>query len=245
MEYDPDKGQHFLVDDDVLELEIETAALIKKDKVIEIGAGKGILTRELVKRAGEVLAFEIDERFLNELKEIKKAKVIMGNALSYDWRNYNKIVSNISYSLSEPVIMKAIWDGIEELTLIIGENFKELICSEESKIGIITNLVYKVKPISKVDRSSFNPSPKVNSWLVKLFLKKGSKIENLLKKIIFRNGKIKNSIIYSLVEEGFTKKESKEILEKMNLEETTLEKPVASITGKFILILMEKLEGFL
>jgi 16S rRNA (adenine1518-N6/adenine1519-N6)-dimethyltransferase len=245
MEYDPDKGQHFLVDDDVLELEIETAALIKKDKVIEIGAGKGILTRELVKRAGEVLAFEIDERFLNELKEIKKAKVIMGNALSYDWRNYNKIVSNISYSLSEPVIMKAIWDGIEELTLIIGENFKELICSEESKIGIITNLVYNVKPISKVDRSSFNPSPKVNSWLVKLFLKKGSKIENLLKKIIFRNGKIKNSIIYSLVEEGFTKKESKEILEKMNLEETTLEKPVASITGKFILILMEKLEGFL
>ncbi len=241
MEVDLDKGQHFLIDEDILKLEIEEAKLMKSDRVIEIGAGNGVLTRELIGKVGKLTAFEIDEQFVDELKEIKKAKIIIGNALSYDWRGHNKIVSNISYSLSEPVIMKAIWDGIEELTLIVGENFKELLLSEESKVGIVANLVYDIKPVSNVDKKSFNPIPRVDSWLVKLTKKKGTKLEELLKRIIFRNGKIKNSIIYALVEEGKTKKEAKEIVSALKIAESVLEKPVAKITGKFILYLKDNL----
>ncbi len=245
MEQDLEKDQHFLIDKKILELEVKEANLNEKDKVIEIGAGEGNLTEELVKFCNNVLAFEKDERFKEKLDKIKGAKIIIGNALDYDWREYNKIVSNIPYSLSEPVIMKAMWDRIEELVLIVGENFKEILCSEKSKIGVISNIVFDVSPIKKISKDCFNPKPRVNSWLIKLSLKKEDKTTGILKRIIFRNGKIKNSIIYSLVENGFTKKEAKEALEKMNFEKHVLEKPVAKMTGNFILRLRERLESFL
>lgn len=245
MEYDPDKGQHFLIDEEVLGIEVKEANLVKKDRVIEIGAGKGILTQELADKAGEVLAFEIDGRFEEELREIKKVKFVMGNALSYDWRGYNKIVSNISYSLSEPVVMKAIWDGIDEMILIVGENFKELLFSKESKIGAVANLNYNIKPIVKVNKEAFEPAPRVDSWLVKFKAKKCTKIEEFLKRVIFRNGKIKNSLLYSFVEEGKTKKEAREIIAEMGIDEDVLEKPTAKITARFILKLEEELVKFL
>ena len=237
-----EKDQHFLVDKKILQLEIEKANLNQDDKVLEIGAGSGTLTQEIVKKTNNVLAFEIDGTFEKELKKIKGAKIIIGNALEYDWRGYNKIVSNIPYSLSEPVIMKSIWDGIGELTLIVGENFKNILCSQETKIGILANLVYEISPIVKVDKKSFSPVPRVNSWLVKLSSKKGDKITDILKQIIFRNGKIKNSIVYSLIGEGLTKKQAKKAVEEMKIEKLVLEKPTSKMTGKFILILKKKLE---
>lgn len=242
-----EKDQHFLIDKNVLKKEIEISEISKKDKIIEIGAGTGVLTKELVKNAGSVLAFEIDEEFKKELekleKENKNLKVIFEDALKFDWNNYNKIVSNIPYSLSEPVIQKAIREGINEITLIVGENFKELLVSKESKIGIVADLFFDIEPIMEINKKSFNPPPRVDSWLVKLSRKEEDKINKLLKKIILKNGKIKNAIIYSLVESGKTKNESRDLILKMNLDKNVLEKPVQKITGKFILRLKEGLKN--
>jgi len=244
---DLNKGQHLLMDKKILKKEIETAELSKKDNVLEIGAGAGILTEELAKNSGKVLSFEIDKTFEENLKELEKKcknlKIIYDNALKYSWKNYSKIVSNIPYSLSEPVILKAINDELEELILIVGENFKELLSKKETKIGIVADLFFDFEPIISINKKAFNPNPKVNSWLVKLKRKNPEdRIEEILRKIILKKGKIKNAIIYSLVEIGKTKNQARKIISEMKIDEEILEKPVSKITGKFILRLKDLLK---
>ena len=248
MKKDLNKGQHFLINLKVIEKEVKVAEISKEDGVIEIGAGEGNLTKELVKKSKEVLAFEIDKRFFEKLNTLEKnnknLKIICDDALNYSWKNYTKIVSNIPYFISEQVINKSINDGIKELTLIVGEKFKEKLRQRSSMVGIISNLFYDIKFIMKVDKKSFSPEPRVNSWLIKMTKKKNfSKIDSLLISIIRRKSKLKNSIIYSLIGLGKTKRESKEIIKNMkSLDESVLEKRAFKINKKVFLSLEKELK---
>lgn len=232
------KGQHVLINNSIIDKEISMANLSKKDRVIEIGAGTGILTKKISSKALRVLSFEIDDIFENKLNELEKnssnIKIIIGDALKYNWSSYNKIVSNIPYYLSEAILMKAIRENIEELVLIVGENFKESLLSD-NKIGIIGKLFYDVNPIELISKENFIPIPKVNSWLVKLKRKKEfSKKEIIIQNIILRKGKLKNAIIYSFVKEGKTKREVKKLLKEFNIDNNILEKNTNKLTANLI-----------
>ncbi len=237
--FDFDKGQHILIDRHVLEKEIEAANLNKKDKVIEIGAGTGNLTEELCKKAGKVLAFEIDEKFKDELVKLGEKYgnliIVFDNALNYKWKGYNKIVSNIPYYLSEEIITRAIAENIKELVLIIGENFGELLFSD-SKIGLVTRKVYSIEEIMKVSKESFEPIPRVDSALIRMEKKgKINRLDKTILDIVFAKGKLKNAIVRALLNLGKTKRQSKDIINKMNLDETVLEKPAKMITDRLLL----------
>ncbi len=244
---DLNKGQHFLINRNIIKKKIKVAKISKKDRIIEIGAGEGILTKELVKKAGEVLAFEIDKKYLKKLnlleKNHKNLKVICDNALDYSWKGFTKIVSNTPYFLSGPLIIKSIKEDIPEIILIVGERFKNLLETKQTKIGIIANLFYNIHFITKVDKNSFSPRPRVDSWLIKLRKKeKFSYVESLLISIFNKNGKLKNAIIYSLVGMGETKRNSREIIKKMDLSESSLEKSVSRISGRLLIRLIKELE---
>jgi 16S rRNA (adenine1518-N6/adenine1519-N6)-dimethyltransferase len=251
MKQNSELGQHFLINQEVLKKEIESANICREDNVIEIGAGTGNLTKELTRISYNVLAFEIDKKFRTELDKLesshKNLKIVYGNALKYDWKGYTKIVSNIPYNISEQLILKSIEpqnSNIKELILIVGENFKEILEKKETKIGILADLYFDFQPIMKVNKKDFEPQPKINSWLIRLTRKNphnSTSSEDLVKNIISKSGKIKNAIIYSLVEQGKTKNQAREIIEKMNLNQGVLEKNMASITGDFIKKLLEEL----
>ncbi len=244
----PEKDQHLLLNKEIISKIVEEANLSKNDKVIEVGAGTGILTKELVKNSEKVLAFETDDSFKKELDKIKakNLELIYDNALNHSWRGYDKIVSNIPFSLSEPTIMKAIEENISFMVLTIGENFKKLMEKKTTKIGIFSDLFYNITPIMKINKSEFTPPPRIDAWIVKFEKKaKSNNIETILKRIVFRNGKIKNALIYSLVESGKTKNQAREIIEKLGINPPTLNKPVTSITGKFMGMLRERLEKFI
>lgn len=245
IEFLPEKDQHLLKDKTILSKEVGEAMLSKSDKVIEVGAGTGILTARLAQKAGEVLAFEIDEKFKEGLEKLQERfsnlKIIYGNALDYDWRGYNKIVSNIPYTISEGIVKKAIRSGVQEIVMITGENFKNALTSD-STLGEITNLFFEVDPIMKVGRKNFFPPPEVDSWLLKLKRRTPNKIEKILQRIVLKDGKIKNAIMYSLVEIGKTKNQAREIIEGMNIPKQTLEKSTGKITGDFLINLLEKFE---
>lgn len=245
MEFDCKKGQHLLKDKDIIEKEISAARLSKKDFVIEIGAGKGYLTEALAKKAGKVLAFEIEESFQDSLKQLQKKysnlSIIYGDAMKYSWRDYNKIISNIPYHLSEAILMKSIHYLIKLMTLITGEKLKHSLESE-TKIGFIMRTFYKIEPLFKVESKSFIPSPKVNSWLINFKPKKPkSKKEEIIRDIILGRGKIKNSIMRAFITQGFTKRQSKEKVDSLDLDEQVLNKPVNRITYKFLKLLDERL----
>jgi len=136
-----EKQQHFLKNKKILKKEIEIAKLAKKDNILEIGAGDGRLTILIDKKVNSVTSFENDPSLkpvLENLK-LKNTKFVFEDALKFSWKEYDKIVSNIPYSLSEPVIMKAIKEEIKELILIIGENFATLLKENTSKIGVLAD----------------------------------------------------------------------------------------------------------
>jgi 16S rRNA (adenine1518-N6/adenine1519-N6)-dimethyltransferase len=98
-------GQHFLINKKIIKKEIEESNISKRDSVIEIGAGEGILTEEIAKRAKEIIVFEVDKRYSKKLdllvKKYKNLKIIYDDAFNYSWKGCNKIVSNIPYFISE------------------------------------------------------------------------------------------------------------------------------------------------
>lgn len=238
-ELNPELGQHFLVDKKAIRKVISEAKLSKEDMVIEIGAGKGAFTEELAEKSKEVLAFEIDDKlrhFLDKItEEHENLQIIYGDAFKFSWKGYNKLISNPPYALAEPLIRKAVDENIEELTLIVGENFKDVVLENRSKAGIVVNLFFNFKPIEKIGKESFSPRPRVDSWLVKLERKrKITKEERILQGIVTRKGKIKNAIISSLVNEGMTKNQSRDLVGKLGLHENVLNKPVGSLTGRVL-----------
>ncbi|MFW6282939.1 MAG: rRNA adenine N-6-methyltransferase family protein [Minisyncoccales bacterium] len=244
----PDKGQHFLVDKKILNKEIKISEVSDKDRIIEIGAGDGKLTKEIVKNAYKVRGFELDERYKNKLKELEKEhknlEIIYSDATKYSWKGFDKIVSNIPYYLGEKVIQKAVIDDVSFLTLIIGENFKEILEKQKSKSGIIANLFYDIEYIKKIEKEAFLPPPRVNSWLVRLVIKEKDKQLRIIKYLLGRRGKIKNAIIYGFVNEGYTKNQAREFLRKTEFQKKILETPTSKITGKRILVLYKQLREF-
>lgn len=245
MNLDSEKEQHFLKDEKILDLEIKEAKLKVNDRVIEIGAGDGRLTKKILEKKCHVLAFESDEKFKEELEEIKKEnaklKLVFGDAKKFSWEGSNKIVANIPYSMSEPLIFKLIYEAIEDGILIVGENFKEILEKKETKIGIIANLYFSFRFIQKIDKSKFEPAPRVNSWMIGFKEKKANEKEMILRRIIEKNGKTKNAIIYAFVESGKTKNQAREFIANSDLDEEILEKPVKSISGKVLEMLGERL----
>lgn len=107
---DPLKDQFFLMDETVIKKTVDFADLKKSDTVLEVGAGTGNLTSELAKKAGRVIAFEIDTKFKPFLSKLpKNVEVHYENAWEYiqlhgKWKKkkeYNKVVSNLPYSFVE------------------------------------------------------------------------------------------------------------------------------------------------
>lgn len=114
------KNQFFLADEAVLDYEVELAELSSDDIVLEIGAGIGNLTRKIAEH-GNAVAVEEDRRFLPLLRKIDDAEIIIGDALGIleakrkgkqDF-TFNKIISNIPYSLSQKILVELLqhkWD---------------------------------------------------------------------------------------------------------------------------------------
>ncbi len=175
-----DLGQHFLVDEDVLETIVNTADIEKTDHVVEIGPGIGVLTRELVQTAGRVTAIEFDQRLLPLLqdflrpiqstnKPINQLTLVHGNALHVPFpADPYKIVANIPYHITSPLLRHAFLESPTiptSMTLLIQREVAEKIVDIDDA-GILTILVglFGTPRIAcRVAPSAFLPPPAVDS----------------------------------------------------------------------------------
>src|SRR4030042_3936025 len=126
----PRLGQHFLIDSSVAEREVAYAGITKNDVVLEIGPGKGIITCLLAKQAKQVIAIEIDKRLFEQLHYIvpKNVTLICQDALSVDFHSlprFTKIVSNLPFEISSPIIFKFLKSTFSLAILIYQKDFAE------------------------------------------------------------------------------------------------------------------------
>lgn len=224
--------QHFMVDRSLIKKIINYSDLKKDDIILEIGPGKGFLTKELVKKC-KVIAVEKDESFEPELTKLKRInknlEIVFGNALKLvKTLKFNKIVSNIPYNISEPLFKQMFKLKLESAIVTVSESFSKKLLDKNSKIGLQASLFFDINKLEEVSREAFLPRPRTDSAIIRLTPKKEelTKSEKILKKFTLLNDKkTKNALMESLIEAlSLTKKQAKELITKLNMTKQVLEK---------------------
>ena len=169
-----DLGQHFLIQERVLDEITEAARIEESDTVVEIGPGLGVLTERLLRQAAHVIAIEVDPQFPPLLRSFVNVPtdtltVIEGNALEVALpETPYKIVANIPYHITSPLLRHAFLDGPHpptSLTLLIQREVAEKIVDTKDRglLTIIVSLFGTPRIVTHVPPSAFVPPPKVDS----------------------------------------------------------------------------------
>ena len=187
-------GQNFLKDQNIIDKISNSIDVTKDDIIIEIGPGKGALTKELRKKPSRLIAFEIDERMKDVLSqyEDEKTKIIYSDILSvdlkcilkdYKYRNLY-LIANLPYYITSPIVDKMLSLNIfNEITIMVQKEVADRFCASPrtSEYGLMTvfiNTNYTPKKMFNVKNTCFEPAPKVDSAVVNLKKKDSTNIVN-------------------------------------------------------------------
>lgn len=167
------KDQHFLIDEKVLDRIIKYGQLNSSDTVLEIGAGYGNLTEKLAGKAGKVIAIEADAELASSLGRFENVEVIIGDAMKHHFPYFNKVISNLPYSISSPVTFKLLEYEFDIGILMYQYEFaKRMVAAPGSKdygrLSIAVQYHANVRIIEVVPRLAFSAPPQVDSAIVRL-----------------------------------------------------------------------------
>jgi 16S rRNA (adenine1518-N6/adenine1519-N6)-dimethyltransferase len=170
-------GQHWLKDDATLEAICEAANLGHGDSVLEIGPGRGDLTRQLIKRAGRVVAVELDAELASSLNaglDADNLQIVQGDILKFDLNQLPvayKVVANIPYYLTSNLLRNLSESANPplEMTLLVQKEVAERIAAKPGQMSLLAvsvQLYYRPKLGPVVAAELFDPPPKVDSQVV-------------------------------------------------------------------------------
>ena len=178
-------GQHFLIDEQVLGLIIANAELTPEDVVVEVGPGLGVLTKELAKHAGRVIAIELDDKLAVQLKESLSAfdnvTIINEDVLKIDpsallqelkAKKY-KVVANLPYYITSPVLRHFLEAEIKPQTMVVmvQKEVAEEITAKPGRMSLLSigvQLYGAPMIVAQVPSQSFYPAPAVDSAVLKV-----------------------------------------------------------------------------
>ncbi|KRQ86315.1 Ribosomal RNA small subunit methyltransferase A [Caloramator mitchellensis] len=180
-------GQNFLIDENILNKIVDAAELNENSSVIEIGPGIGTLTQEMAKRAKKVIAIEIDKTLIPILDETlanyPNIKVINADALKVDFNEIIekeqldnvKVVANLPYYVTTPIIAKILNEGakIKSMIIMIQKEVADRIVAkpdtdEYGTLSLLCQYHCDIKKVAKVSQNCFVPPPKVESAVIRL-----------------------------------------------------------------------------
>jgi 16S rRNA (adenine1518-N6/adenine1519-N6)-dimethyltransferase len=175
-------GQNFLTDNSIRDEILKAASLSELDMIIEVGPGLGMLTDELVKRAGKVVAVELDdslaERLRQKLKASTNIEVISSDILKLDLNRLlkgtsgYKVVANIPYYITSP-ILHFFMHAEKRPSLMVVMMQKEVaqdVTAPPRKMNFISvsmRIFSRPEIVCNVPAASFYPAPRVDSSVVR------------------------------------------------------------------------------
>jgi len=194
-----------MVDSTLIKRICDYAEVSKKDTVLEIGAGTGNLTEELLERAKKVYAIEKDPDFIKILNEKfsknKNIKIMQGDAVKIEFPKFDKIVSNLPYSISRKITKKILMCRFKGGILVYQREFaNKLVAQPRSEnyrfISALAQSAADVEILEDIPPSAFEPAPNVHSSIVKLKIKNkiDEKYANFLNNLFNHKNKILKNI---------------------------------------------------
>ena len=201
-------GQNFIIDNNIISNIIEKSEVDSETLVIEVGPGMGALTNRLVKKAKNVIAYEIDTTLIPILSKIEASnlELIFEDFLKRDVKkdlekyNYKKLylIANLPYYITTPILIKLIEEKIDVDRIVVmvqkevGDRFKAKEGSKDySSLSILFNYNFDIVKLMDISRNVFIPKPNVDSIVLSM-TKKNNKEE------------IKNiDVFYKLIRDSF------------------------------------------
>ena len=242
-------GQNFLTDGNIVDKIVMGADPSPQDLVIEIGPGIGVLTAAAAEKAGKVIAIEVDSHLIPILKETLKGfdniSVINRDVLKTDLhelldenkeinghpRAGVKILGNLPYYITTPIIMKILEDGVpaDSITIMLQKEVADRIkASPGNKIygalSVAVQYYCTVDMITNVPKEVFVPRPKVDSAVIRLNIREEKPVELISEKAFFAVikggfGQRRKTLLNSLTGVmGKTKEEIAEVLKQAGID---------------------------
>lgn len=195
---DPSKkyGQNFLIDENVIQRILETAAVTKEDTVVEVGPGFGVLTLPLASAAGRLVTFEIEKKLApyweSKLVDFKNLEIIWGNVLkqfsNFQILNY-KVVANLPYQITSAVIRMFLEAEVppKEMVLMVQKEVGERICAKPGDMSLLSVAVQYYAQANyefTVSKAAFWPSPQVDSAVISIRPKQNVKNDEFFFKLV-------------------------------------------------------------
>jgi len=184
-------GQNFLIDPNITRCMVDYAQIGERDVVLEIGPGRGMLTREILNSPCSFLhIIEIDKTLAPFLEPLLKrhetrTSLIWADVLTVNLKELSpsptKVLANIPYNITTPLIWQILEHlapmGTKELVLMLQLDLAERLCAkpgtkDRSPLGITIERMGQVQIAKKVPPSVFWPAPKVESAIVQILLDK-------------------------------------------------------------------------
>ncbi len=175
-------GQNFLVDRAILQRIIEAAEIEPTDQVLEVGAGTGVLTRELAKHARRVVAVELERDMLALLTkttgEFRNVELLARNLLYLDPQEVfeqepYKLVANLPYYITAPTFRHFLESGNAPRLLVVMVQYEvaqRIVAGpgDLSLLGVSIQFYGQPKIIAHVPARAFYPAPKVDSAILRV-----------------------------------------------------------------------------
>lgn len=172
-------SQSFLVDRRVPEQIVKAADVGPDDRVLEIGPGLGIMTRVLARKAGRVVAVELDRDLAQALPRLvpENVEIVQGDALAFDpagcFDGPYKLVANLPYAITSPFLFRYldIRPTPSLIVVMIQREVAERITARDgalSYLAVAVQSVATVRLVRTVPPGAFHPRPKVESAVVRL-----------------------------------------------------------------------------
>ncbi len=194
MKYD----QHFMIDAEIARKIVSLLDLEENEKILEIGPGKGALTQFL---KGNITIVEIDKKLCKELKEkFSDVKIINRNIMDYNG-NFDKIISNVPYSICEPLMNKLLKMNFKKAILTVPEKFME-----KGVLSLLMKHFFNIKNLLEVNKHAFYPVPKTDSKVIEINHKKLNEKEELLKNIYIQSDKKLKNVLKNRLDLDFLEK---------------------------------------
>jgi 16S rRNA (adenine1518-N6/adenine1519-N6)-dimethyltransferase len=199
-------GQNFLINPNVCPAMAQSLNADDKTGVIEVGAGVGVLTKELCAVAHKVVCIELDTRLLPVLSETladcDNLEIVNADIMKTDLRQLIKekfvdcdtikVCANLPYYITSPVIMTLLESelDIDEIVVMVQKEAGERLCAEvgtrmAGAVTVAVNYYAESEILFDVMRDSFVPSPNVDSVVIRLKLRKEQKFALKDKKKFF------------------------------------------------------------
>lgn len=196
--FSKDLGQNFLIDDSVCPEMAHRLNADDKTGVLEIGPGIGVLTKELCETAGKVVAVELDKRLYPllaetlgdydnfELIEGDVMKLNLAEIISQKFADCDsvKVCANLPYYITSPIVMMLLESNlpIDEIEVMVQREAAQRLCAEigtrdAGAVTVAVNYYGEAEILFDVGKESFMPSPKVDSAVIKITLRKQKKFD--------------------------------------------------------------------